>query len=590
MEWSLIFNSINFLVFFPVVATLYYLLPGKFQWQYLLLASFVFYISFVPVYVLVLLLIITLDYFAAIAIEAKRGKHRTFLFISTILANCSVIFFFKYFDFIGSNLNLLAESIGWNYSVNTLSLILPIGISFYIFQSLGYIIEVYRGNHNAERHYGIYALYIMFFPQIVAGPIGRPQALLPQFHKLKFFNLEAVKEGALLMLWGFFKKVVIADQISDYVVLVYNAPGMYSGSELFFATVLFGIQIYNDFSGYTDIARGAAQVLGFSLAENFKMPYFSKSISEFWQRWHISLMSWFRDYIYIPLGGNRVSSVRWGINVAVVFLISGLWHGANWTFVIWGLLHAVYIIASRITEPIRNRLTATKSISRNDALHHVLQITTTFLLVNLAWIFFRAKSIGEGFFILHSILTYFSSSAGLKGLLNFLYVLVPFLFFTYIYNQKDIYSSRSGYPLAKKGVIIICVLLLLFWGTFVLASNVLYLVLFFGAALVLDNTNVFAGVPKFMQWFGYFCITLTLALFLNLVSLNLINPLVKVHILIALFGFCIAELVHFLQEHPTAFPLSKKTTLVRWAVYISLISAILVFGIFEKQQFIYIQF
>lgn len=211
MEGSLIFNSINFLVFFPIVAVLYYILPDKFRWSYLILVSYIFYLSFVPIYILVLFLMITIDYLAALGMEAKQGKYKTFLFIFGILANCSILFLFKYFNFIGSSLNLLAKFIGWNYSIQTLSLLLPIGISFYTFQSLSYLIEVYRGNQKAEHHYGIYALYIMFFPQLVAGPIGRPQNLLPQFRKPKLFNFEIVKGGALLMLLGFFKKVVIAE-------------------------------------------------------------------------------------------------------------------------------------------------------------------------------------------------------------------------------------------------------------------------------------------------------------------------------------------------------------------------------------------
>ncbi len=590
MEGSLIFNSINFLVFFPVVAILYYLVQDKFRWSYLLLVSCIFYLSFVPVYILVLFLIVTIDYLIAIGMGAKQGKYKTFLFIFGILANCSVLFLFKYFNFIGSNLNLLARFIGWNYSVRALSLLLPIGISFYTFQSLSYLIEVYRGNQKAERHYGIYASYIMFFPQLVAGPIGRPQALLPQFRKPKLFNLHTVKEGALLMLFGFFKKVVIADQLSDYVSLVYNAPGSYNGSELFFATILFGIQIYTDFSGYTDIARGAAQILGFSLVENFKMPYMSKSIADFWRRWHMSLMSWFRDYVYIPLGGNRITFARWGINILIVFLVSGLWHGANWTFVYWGLLHGSYIIISRITLPFRNRFNERIGFGKFPTLHSILMIATTYLLINLAWIFFRSSSIEEGFFVLRTILTYFSSPDALEGLSSFLYALLPFLFFVSLYDKKNLRNFPLGCSMAEKTIVIAGMSLFGLLGIDEVTSSLFYIFLLIGVALILANINAFAKVSALMQWFGYFCLTLTLTLILKLIAAHLPNPILNIHILIALVGFGIAELAHYMQAHPAAFPLSKKTILVRWAVYISLIVAILIFGVFENQQFIYMQF
>ncbi len=383
----MLFNSFDFLVFFPVVILIYFLLPSRYRWIWLFLASCYFYIYVIPAYILVLFLVILIDYAAGILIEnsGTRALKRTFLIIS-ILSTCTILFVFKYFNFFNASVTNLAHFLGWHYSLKTLSLILPIGLSFHTFQSLSYVIEVYKGRQKAERHLGRYGLYVMFFPQLVAGPIERPQHLLHQLDCKSNFAYARVTDGLKLMFWGFFKKVVIADRLAVVINIVYGSPHEFSGMVLIIGTVFFAFQIYCDFSGYTDIARGSARVMGIELMENFNVPYHARSIQEFWQRWHISLSTWFKDYVYIPLGGNRVPWPRMQLNIMVTFLLSGLWHGANWTFVIWGLLHGFYYVVSSMFSKIK--------------LPSLLQIILTFSLVCLAWVFFRANTLDDALYII----------------------------------------------------------------------------------------------------------------------------------------------------------------------------------------------
>jgi len=356
--------------------------------------------AFVPVYILILFFTIIIDYIAGIMIEKTLKHKRSFLIIS-IAANVGVLSFFKYFNFLSQNLHSLGELIGWNYSLPALSIILPIGLSFHTFQAMSYTIEVYRGKQKAERHLGIYALYVMYYPQLVAGPIERPQNVLPQLHIKHNFETARVVSGLRLILWGLFKKMVIADNLAAYVNPVYSSPQRYSGITLIIATFFFAYQIYCDFSGYSDIARGCSRVMGIELMKNFDRPYASGSISEFWKRWHISLSTWFRDYLYIPLGGNRVSAMHVYFNLLLVFIISGLWHGANWTFVVWGLLHGVYLVTSLLLRRKEKPLVS-KSL---------VNIITTFLLVCFAWIFFRADSVTDAVFIIKKIFLQSGSDA-----------------------------------------------------------------------------------------------------------------------------------------------------------------------------------
>ena len=281
--------------------------------------------------------------------------------------------------------------------------LLPVGISFYTFQTLSYTIDIYRGERAPERHLGIFALYVSFFPQLVAGPIERSSRLIPQFYNNISFDYDRVTEGLKIMLWGFFKKLVIADRLANYVDAVYNNQLEHSGLTLFVATIFFAFQIYCDFSGYSDIAIGGAKVLGYDLMENFRRPYFARSISEFWHRWHISLSTWFRDYLYIPLGGNRVVKWRWYYNLFITFVISGLWHGANWTFVVWGALHGLYLILGILVDPLRKKALAVSGFVDKAALRGLLSILITFMFVNLTWIFFRANTISDAIDIVSKV-------------------------------------------------------------------------------------------------------------------------------------------------------------------------------------------
>jgi D-alanyl-lipoteichoic acid acyltransferase DltB (MBOAT superfamily) len=401
----MLFNSWQFFFFFPAVTCAYFLLPHRFRWLLLLAASCLFYMSFIPAYILILFVTIVVDYIAGIFIEKSDGRRRKSFLVMSIVVNVGFLAFFKYFNFLNGNLAQLAQWLHWNYPLHYLSIILPIGLSFHTFQAMSYTIEVYRGRQKAERHFGIYALYVMFYPQLVAGPIERPQNLIHQFYEKHEAELARITSGLKLMLWGLFKKVVIADRLAVLVNQVYAAPREYAGIQLITATVFFAFQIYCDFSGYSDIAIGAAQVMGFRLMKNFNRPYFSKSIGEFWKRWHISLSTWFRDYVYIPLGGNRVGKWRWQYNLFITFLLSGLWHGANWTYILWGGLNGFYLVSSLWTADIRRRLAAFAGLSRLPALHACIKTGVTFALTCFAWIFFRAQNVSDAFYIVRHLFT-----------------------------------------------------------------------------------------------------------------------------------------------------------------------------------------
>jgi D-alanyl-lipoteichoic acid acyltransferase DltB (MBOAT superfamily) len=335
-------------------------------------------------------------------IERAAGSRRKWFLVASLVANIGVLAFFKYYNFFIDNVNFLGASLPY------LKIILPIGLSFHTFQAMSYTIEVYRGNQKAERHFGIYALYVLFYPQLVAGPIERPQNILHQFHEKQDFNYHNAVWGLRLMLWGLFKKVVIADRLAQLTDPVFNSPGHYPGITIAIAAFFFAFQIFCDFSGYSDIAIGSARVMGFQLMTNFNRPYHARSISEFWKRWHISLSTWFKDYLYISLGGNRVSVPRAYFNLFFVFLVSGFWHGANWTFIIWGALHGLYCIFGVLTKDSRRKLSRRLGIERHYWLSNALNVGTTFILVAFAWIFFRANSVHDAFFITRKIGNVFS--------------------------------------------------------------------------------------------------------------------------------------------------------------------------------------
>lgn len=396
----MLFNSFSFLVFFPTVVFLYFLTPHALRWVLLLAASAVFYMAFIPGYIFILIFTITITHILGGLIERYQGRTRPWIFGVGIVLICSPLFLFKYFNFFNANLAQIASFLRWNYSIENLSWVLPIGLSFYTFQSLSYLIEVYRKNRDPERRFHILASYIMFFPQLVAGPIERPGNLMPQFDVQHSFDGQRVLGGLKLMVWGFFKKVVIADKIAIVVEQVYQDPTQYTGIPLITAALFFGIQVYCDFSGYSDIAIGSAQVMGFRLMDNFDRPFASRSVTEFWRRWHISLMTWFRDYVYIPLGGKRVKTWRWHLNIFITFTLSGLWHGAGWGFVLWGSLNGCYLIISDLTQGLRKRGVRWMRLDRVPAFHHALQVILGFLLFCFTLVIFRSRNLSDAYYVL----------------------------------------------------------------------------------------------------------------------------------------------------------------------------------------------
>lgn len=401
----MLFNSLEFLLFFPIVTVLFYILPHTYRWIHLLVASCLFYMFFIPQYIFILFSTIIIDYAAAIWIEkSAENKKKTYLIVS-IIATCLVLFVFKYFDFFNENMLLLSHKFGFYYPEKVINFILPIGLSFHTFQSLSYVIEVYKGNQKAERHFGIYSLYVMFYPQLVTGPIERPQNLLVQLREENKFKLANLSQGLRLMLFGLFIKMVIADNIGIYVDQIYASPTDYNSLSILKGIFFYSFQIYCDFLGYSTIAVGCAKTMGYNLMDNFKNPYLSKSIGEFWQRWHISLSTWFRDYVYFSLGGNRVKVQRWMINILVVFILSGLWHGANWTFILWGLAHGLIFIL----ENIFNRIFKFKKSENNVVafVSNAFNIVKTFVIVSFIWVLFRASDLQQVKVICKSILNNF---------------------------------------------------------------------------------------------------------------------------------------------------------------------------------------
>lgn len=391
------FNSLQFLVFFMVVTLWFFSLKHqKGRIWLLLIASCYFYMSFIPEYILILGGTILVDYFAGIRIEKSEGKTRRTWLILSLIANIGALAIFKYYNFFIDNIHTGMLFFGKPLSLPLLKMALPIGLSFHTFQAMSYTIEVYRRNQAAERNFVVYSLYVMFYPQLVAGPIERPQNVLPQLKEFREYNWDHVKEGLARMAWGFFKKVVIADRLAMVVDRTFAHTSETSSLALFIGAVFYSFQIYCDFSGYSDIALGAAKVMNIKLMENFKEPYLSSSITTFWSKWHISLSSWFRDYLYIPLGGNRKGEARRKLNVFIVFLLSGLWHGANWTFIVWGALHGLFVM-----------LTGRRPNEGKDkGLLSLAKTTATFILVTFLWIFFRSENVMKAFNYIGSIFSF----------------------------------------------------------------------------------------------------------------------------------------------------------------------------------------
>jgi D-alanyl-lipoteichoic acid acyltransferase DltB (MBOAT superfamily) len=398
----MLFNSAEFLLFFPLVVCGYFLLYPSVRWAWLLTASCFFYMFFKPSYILILAFTIAVDYVAGILIERSTGRTRRVYLVASLISNIGVLAIYKYFNFINDNATTLLGVIGIHNPVPNLSWILPIGLSFHTFQAMSYTIEVYRGAQRAEKHLGIYALYVMFFPQLVAGPIERPQNLLHEFHQTKRFTYDNLMHGLTLIASGLFRKIVVADNLALHVDPVFAHPGAASSTSVLIAVFLYAFQIYCDFSGYSEIALGTARVFGIKLMTNFDRPFLATNIVDFWHRWHISLSTWFRDYLYTPLLSGW-GAERWLASTVIVFLISGLWHGANWTFVVWGALHAVFMVLTISLAPPVSRLVSQAALGGWNWLLYLAGRIHTFFLAAFAFIFFRASSVTQAFHLIRRI-------------------------------------------------------------------------------------------------------------------------------------------------------------------------------------------
>jgi len=449
----MLFNSLAFAVFLPIVFFLYWALPNKYRPIWILITSYYFYMSWNVKYVVLILFTTVVSYGCAILMQ-KWKKKKTVLLCSTLIASLGVLFFFKYFNFFSLSLTGMLGRFAIQVHPVTLSLMLPVGISFYTFQTLGYVIDVYRGDVEPEKNFLTYAAFISFFPQLVAGPIERTANLLPQIKGEHRFDKEKATYGLLLMAWGFFKKLVVADNLAVYADQIFDDVHYYGGFSMLLAAFFFTFQIYCDFSGYSDIAIGCAKLFDINLMTNFKSPYFAISVKDFWSRWHISLSTWFRDYVYIPLGGNRVGKIRNAFNLLVTFLVSGLWHGAAWHFVVWGGLHGVLQVLENCF-PFMRKLTKRAKEDPESVKGPVIWLcrAVTFIIAMLAWVFFRAETFSDACYVLvHmwdgllSPMTYIT-----KGLADFgmgvsevLSLIIPFLLLL-VYDFAQLKSD----PIAK---------------------------------------------------------------------------------------------------------------------------------------------
>ena len=389
----MLFNSYSFMFFLPIVAAVYYLLPQKGRGLWLLAANLFFYMCWNAHYVLLLSVTIVSCYLAGLLFDRLTGRKilRKLILWSALAVNLGLLFFYKYLDFALVNFSAIASRLGLSFQVSKLNLLLPVGISFYTFKAVSYILDVYRGRYGCTRNFIHFANYISFFPAILSGPIDRANDFIPQLEKKHKFDSAQIRRGMLLMLWGYFLKLVVSDRAAQFASAVYDNHTAYSGAFALIATLLYAVQIYCDFCGYSCTARGVAQVLGFSIHENFAQPYLARSIPEFWRRWHMSLSSWLKDYVYIGLGGNRCSRLRRYFNIMVTFLVSGLWHGSSWNFIIWGFLHGMYQIVGDITKPARKKLLSVTGVDTEGTVHRICQQLITCLLVTFSWIFFYAK-------------------------------------------------------------------------------------------------------------------------------------------------------------------------------------------------------
>jgi len=465
------FNSWQFAVFLPVVFILYWVFPSKYKWVLLLAASYYFYLCLDFKYVAFLVISTAVTYIGAVFMEKCKNKNtKKKILTAGIIVVAGLLASLKYFNFFSSNITGILNIFALHLSPLTITLILPIGISFYTFQTIGYLIDVYRGKIPAEHHFGKYALFVSFFPQIMSGPIGRADSLLPQLDAPQHFSYDKAMYGLKQIAWGYFKKLAIADVLGNSVDMVYGGLEGYRGFTILTVVLFYSLQIYCDFSGYTDIAIGTAKLFGIDLMTNFRSPYFSASVKEFWSRWHISLSSWLRDYIYIPLGGNRKGKFRQQINIMITFFISGLWHGANWTFVVWGGLHGLAQVFENVFLKDKTKESADGKIT----LHWILSVLAVFVFCSCAWVFFRANSFADAIFVFRNMFSGISNpykyildaqdylGISRNGFFSLAYAICLLFAYDFFNRNKDLISIISGWKKWKQGIIYIVLVVSIF--------------------------------------------------------------------------------------------------------------------------------
>ena len=480
----MVFNSLIYIFFLCVVSIIYYTLPKKHQWIWLLVASVGYYLSFIPVF-LPLIIVITLSNFLIAKRFAKVSFNRKKLFfIFAITVNVLILFFFKYYNFIFPWNQIKLYPVDWFFLTDPINrMILPLGLSYLMFTVFSYHIEVKRETIKPENHLGYFSLYLLFFPKIAQGPIEKPQHLIPQFHQLHTFSYPLVVEGLKLILWGYFKKLVVADRLAIYVNAVYNNSESHNGTTLIIATIFFSFQIYADFSGYTDIALGSANIFGFSLSPNFKRPYFATSIKDFWSRWHMTFSGWLRDYIFLPIAFFLskkmkkqtyifISTEKWIYLIAtmITFAICGLWHGEGWTYLSWGLLFGIYLTYSQWTLKLNKTIRKQFHINKSSTFYIFCQVVLTFALVSFAWIFFRSDSLTQAFDIIRKILT----SVGTpfyESPYDLIYAIFGILLLVIIDFKREFLNNRfsllnNKYSVIRIGTIVVTVMIILLIGVF----------------------------------------------------------------------------------------------------------------------------
>lgn len=462
------FTSFSFIPFLALAAFFSYKLRIRARNALLLICSFLFYGLYGAEYLPFLSFSVLLTYFAARFIERSQGAGRRAWLAAALCLNLGMLFVFKYLGFFAASAERVFAALGMEAQLPEPGLILPVGISFFVFQTTGYLMDVYRGKYGAERSFVDYALFASFFPSLISGPISRADKMLPQYKAKNPFSYENIKSGALQFVWGAFKKMVIADRLAVLVNTAYAAPEEFTGFQLLFAALCYSVQIYCDFSAYSDMAIGAGRILGFRLPKNFDCPYLAVSMQDFWRRWHISLSTWFRDYLYFPLGGSRKGKQRGYLNVILVFLVSGLWHGAAATFVIWGLLHGGMQVLGKILKPYRDKLRGLLHIGEDGRLLHLFRILLTFAMVTAAWVFFRADSVSEALLVLGKIISEPFSFAAVTALGLSLRQLVVLLFAVLLLSFADFYGAgrlakkinRSYAPRAAVYIALLCAIIL----------------------------------------------------------------------------------------------------------------------------------